>query len=61
MSIARGVFNTPIVDRSNKNAPIALFPRRLGEPTEFAGLVLRVIDTSMLNGSVVRLDGALHV
>ncbi|KAI8973820.1 short-chain dehydrogenase/reductase-like protein SDR [Mycotypha africana] len=61
MSIAPGVFDTPIVDRSNKNAPIALFPRRLGEPTEFADLVLRVIDTPMLNGSVIRLDGALHV
>jgi len=37
------------------------FPPRLGEPDEFAGLVLHMIGNVMLNGTVVRLDGALRM
>jgi NAD(P)-dependent dehydrogenase (short-subunit alcohol dehydrogenase family) len=37
------------------------FPSRLGEPDEFARLVLHIIDNVMLNGAVIRLDGALRM
>ncbi|KAG2200331.1 hypothetical protein INT46_002371 [Mucor plumbeus] len=60
MSIAPGVFDTPIVDRSSNTTPLALFPKRLGNPNEFADLVLQIIQMPMLNGSVIRLDGALR-
>jgi hypothetical protein len=39
----------------------AVFPLRLGEPAEFASLVQHVIENSMLNGSVIRLDGAMRM
>lgn len=51
--------DTPIVQRQNNSAPNCLFPARYGKPQEFADLVLQVIGTRMLNGSVIRLDGAL--
>ncbi|KAF1797139.1 hypothetical protein V8B55DRAFT_1485923 [Mucor lusitanicus] len=61
MSVAPGVFDTPIVDRSSSKAtPVGLFPKRLGTPTEFSDLVLQIIQMPMLNGSVIRLDGALR-
>jgi hypothetical protein len=37
------------------------FPSRLGEPEEFAGLVMHMIGNVMLNGEVVRIDGALRM
>jgi hypothetical protein len=37
------------------------FPSRLGEPEEFASLVMHMIDNVMLNGEVVRIDGALRM
>jgi NAD(P)-dependent dehydrogenase (short-subunit alcohol dehydrogenase family) len=37
------------------------FPKRLGEPREFAGLVLAIVRTPYLNGEVIRLDGALRM
>ncbi|GAA5817283.1 hypothetical protein MFLAVUS_010826 [Mucor flavus] len=59
MSIAPGPFDTPIV---SKDAAVhnCLFPARFGRPQEFADLVIQVITMSMLNGSVIRLDGALR-
>ncbi|CAO0800107.1 unnamed protein product [Mucor circinelloides] len=60
MSVAPGVFDTPIVDRSSNTTPLSLFPKRLGQPTEFSDLVLQIIQMPMLNGSVIRLDGALR-
>lgn len=50
---------TPLVNRSS-SAPKCLFPERYGKPQEFADLVLQVIQMTMLNGSVIRLDGALR-
>ncbi|PYY66052.1 3-hydroxyacyl-CoA dehydrogenase, partial [Pseudomonas jessenii] len=37
------------------------FPPRLGKPAEYAGLVRHIIENSMLNGEVIRLDGALRM
>jgi hypothetical protein len=37
------------------------FPARLGEPDEFAALVLHIAENPMLNGSVIRLDGAIRM
>ena len=37
------------------------FPSRLGRPEEFAGLVRHIIENEMLNGEVIRLDGALRM
>jgi hypothetical protein len=37
------------------------FPPRLGKPSEYAGLVRHIIENSMLNGEVIRLDGALRM
>ena len=37
------------------------FPRRLGEPAEYASLVEHIIDNEMLNGEVIRLDGAIRM
>jgi len=37
------------------------FPRRLGQPAEFAGLVLHIVENPMLNGETIRLDGAIRM
>ena len=66
MTIAPGIFNTPMLHRLPENVKEALnkmvpFPKRLGEPSEFAGLVQHIIENPMLNGEVIRLDGALRM
>ena len=66
MTIAPGIFNTPMLHELPENVKEALnkmvpFPRRLGEPAEFAGLVQHIIENPMLNGEVIRLDGALRM
>ncbi|KAI9028328.1 3-hydroxyacyl-CoA dehydrogenase [Phycomyces nitens] len=60
MSIAPGPFNTPILKKTDIVAPHCLFPRRNGESDEFSKLVINIIGTPMLNGSVIRLDGGLR-
>jgi hypothetical protein len=37
------------------------FPRRLGKPAEYAQLALAIVENPMLNGEVIRLDGALRM
>ncbi|MFP3153272.1 SDR family NAD(P)-dependent oxidoreductase [Lachnospiraceae bacterium ZAX-1] len=66
MSIAPGVFNTPFLASLNEEQKDVLgksvpFPNRLGKPEEFAMLVGQIIKNSMLNGSTIRLDGALRM
>ena len=66
MTIAPGIFRTPMLEGLPENVQEALgkmvpFPRRLGEPSEFAGLVQHIVENSMLNGEVIRLDGALRM
>jgi NAD(P)-dependent dehydrogenase (short-subunit alcohol dehydrogenase family) len=66
VSIAPGLFETPMMagmpqdvqDSLGRSVP---FPNRLGRPDEFAALVQHVFDNDMLNGEVVRLDGALRM
>ena len=60
LNFNKTLLDTPIVDRSSNTTPLALFPKRLGNPNEFADLVLQIIQMPMLNGSVIRLDGALR-
>ncbi|OPX36332.1 MAG: 3-hydroxyacyl-CoA dehydrogenase [Desulfobacteraceae bacterium 4484_190.2] len=66
MTIAPGIFNTPMLQGFPDNVKDALnkmvpFPKRLGEPDEFAALVQHIIENPMLNGEVIRLDGAIRM
>ena len=66
MTIAPGVFETPMVGEIPPDIAEALgksvpFPPRLGRPAEFASLVLEIVRNPMLNGEVIRLDGAIRM
>ncbi|WP_295697154.1 SDR family NAD(P)-dependent oxidoreductase [Lapillicoccus sp.] len=66
VTIAPGTFMTPMLAGLPPEATAALeagvpHPSRLGRPDEFASLVRHVIDNGMLNGEVIRLDGALRM
>jgi NAD(P)-dependent dehydrogenase (short-subunit alcohol dehydrogenase family) len=66
VAIAPGLFRTPLFDGLPREAMQALaenipFPKRLGEPSEFAELACHVYVNAMLNGAVLRLDGALRM
>jgi NAD(P)-dependent dehydrogenase (short-subunit alcohol dehydrogenase family) len=66
VAIAPGVFDTPMAAGLAPELREALaaqvpFPKRLGRPEEFAALVEHVIVNVMLNGEVIRLDGALRM
>ncbi|MBN3786686.1 3-hydroxyacyl-CoA dehydrogenase [Burkholderia sp. Ac-20353] len=66
VTIAPGIFETPMLtgmpqevqDSLGKSVP---FPSRLGRPDEFAALVRHIAENPMLNGEVIRLDGALRM
>lgn len=60
MICAYASLDTPIINRAEGTTPTSLFPARYGQPKEFADLVSEVIKMTMLNGSVIRLDGALR-
>lgn len=65
-AIAPGLFLTPLLQSLPKEAQESLgasipFPKRLGQPQEYAKLVLHIIENTMLNGEVIRLDGALRM
>jgi NAD(P)-dependent dehydrogenase (short-subunit alcohol dehydrogenase family) len=66
MAIAPGIFETPMVGQIAPDIAAALgkmvpFPPRLGRPSEFASLVREIIQNVMLNGEVIRLDGAIRM
>ncbi|MCC8932832.1 3-hydroxyacyl-CoA dehydrogenase [Rhizobium sp. 'Codium 1'] len=66
MSIAPGVFETPMMagmpaEVRETLASSVPFPPRLGRPAEFAALVRHIIENTMLNGEVIRLDGAIRM
>ncbi len=66
MTIAPGLFATPMLEGLPDAAREALgnvtpFPRRLGQPSEYADLVEHIATNPMLNGEVIRLDGALRM
>jgi NAD(P)-dependent dehydrogenase (short-subunit alcohol dehydrogenase family) len=66
VTVAPGIFDTPLLAGLPEAARQSLaqqvpFPSRLGRPDEFAALVRHVIENEMLNGEVIRLDGALRM
>jgi NAD(P)-dependent dehydrogenase (short-subunit alcohol dehydrogenase family) len=66
MAIAPGIFTTPMLKSLPQETQDSLgaavpFPKRLGEPREFAALVLHCIHNTYLNGEVLRLDGSLRM
>jgi NAD(P)-dependent dehydrogenase (short-subunit alcohol dehydrogenase family) len=66
VSIAPGVFDTPMMQAAPDKVRQSLaeqipFPHRLGNPAEFAAMVCHVFENNMLNGCVLRLDGALRM
>jgi NAD(P)-dependent dehydrogenase (short-subunit alcohol dehydrogenase family) len=66
VSIAPGVFETPMMQAApegvrNSLLAITQFPKRFGRSQEFAALAQSVLENSMLNGCVIRLDGAMRM
>ena len=65
-TIAPGLFNTPLLAAAPDEVKEALgmqvpFPPRLGNPSEYAQLALQIAENQMLNGEVIRLDGAIRM
>lgn len=66
VTIAPGLFDTPMMaglpekarESLNKMVP---FPKRMGKPEEFAALAIHIVENAMLNGAVLRLDGAIRM
>jgi len=66
VTVAPGLFKTPLLEGLPEKAQIALgamvpFPSRLGDPAEYGQLVQSIIENPMLNGEVIRIDGALRM
>ena len=64
--IAPGIFGTPMMAGLPQEVQDSLgasvpFPSRLGDPNEFAKMVLHICDNAYLNGDVIRIDGALRM
>ena len=65
-TIAPGIFLTPMLHSLPKEVQDSLgaqvpFPSRLGQPSEYAALVKHIAENAMLNGEVIRLDGAIRM
>jgi NAD(P)-dependent dehydrogenase (short-subunit alcohol dehydrogenase family) len=66
MTIAPGIFDTPLLGQLPDTVRESLgqsvpFPQRLGQPDDYAALARHIIENAMLNGEVIRLDGALRM
>lgn len=66
MTIAPGIFLTPMLQGLPENVQVSLgksipFPNRLGKPGEYAMLVQQIVENPMLNGETIRLDGAIRM
>jgi NAD(P)-dependent dehydrogenase (short-subunit alcohol dehydrogenase family) len=66
VTIAPGVFDTPMMQAAPDKVRQSLadqtpFPHRLGQPHEFASLVCQALENNMLNGCILRLDGAIRM
>jgi NAD(P)-dependent dehydrogenase (short-subunit alcohol dehydrogenase family) len=66
VTIAPGLFDTPLLAGLPEEARKSLgeqvpFPSRLGNPSEYAALAKHILENEMLNGEVIRLDGALRM
>ena len=66
VAIAPGIFDTPMMAGLSEEVRKSLgnqapFPSRLGKPEEYAALVRHIVENEMLNGEVIRLDGAIRM
>ncbi len=66
VAIAPGIFHTPMLGNLPPEVQESLgkqvpFPPRLGKPAEFAALAAAIITNPMLNGTTIRLDGAIRM
>jgi NAD(P)-dependent dehydrogenase (short-subunit alcohol dehydrogenase family) len=66
MTIAPGLFETPLLGRLPQEAKDSLgaqvpHPARLGQPAEYAHMVESIVTNPMLNGETIRLDGAIRM
>ncbi|RHW28335.1 SDR family NAD(P)-dependent oxidoreductase [Nocardioides immobilis] len=66
MAIAPGMFETPILAGLSERMRVSIaaqvpHPARLGEPREYADLAMHIVTNAMLNGEVIRLDGAIRM
>lgn len=66
VTIAPGIMDTPLLESAPQDlkdalAQLSVFPQRLGSPDDFAHLVLAIVENEMLNGEVIRLDGAARM
>ena len=66
VTVAPGIFDTPLLAGLPEPARVSLgqqvpFPSRLGRPAEYGALVRHILENEMLNGEVIRLDGALRM
>jgi NAD(P)-dependent dehydrogenase (short-subunit alcohol dehydrogenase family) len=66
VTIAPGIFDTPMLAGLPEKARESLgqqvpFPSRLGRPDEYAALAQHIVENVMLNGEVIRLDGAIRM
>ncbi|HET6315012.1 MAG TPA: 3-hydroxyacyl-CoA dehydrogenase [Chloroflexota bacterium] len=66
VTIAPGIFDTPLLAGLPEPARVSLgqqvpFPQRLGRPDEYAALARHIVENEMLNGEVIRLDGAIRM
>jgi NAD(P)-dependent dehydrogenase (short-subunit alcohol dehydrogenase family) len=66
VTIAPGLFDTPLLAALPEDVKASLgamvpFPKRLGKPSEYAQLAKQIIENPMLNGEVIRLDGAIRM
>ena len=66
LTIAPGIFDTPMLSGLSQEVQDSLggsvpFPSRLGKPEEYAALAMHMVSNAMLNGEVVRLDGAIRM
>ncbi|MCP4755168.1 MAG: SDR family NAD(P)-dependent oxidoreductase [Proteobacteria bacterium] len=65
-TIAPGIFNTPLMQAASEEVRASLaqqipFPKRLGEPDEFAMMAQHIVENRMLNGETIRLDGSIRM
>ncbi|MGE0358145.1 MAG: SDR family NAD(P)-dependent oxidoreductase [Burkholderiales bacterium] len=66
VTIAPGIFDTPMLQGMSEEVRASLgaqvpFPPRLGRPDEYAALVAHIVENEVLNGEVIRLDGAIRM
>ncbi len=66
VTVAPGIFETPMLEGLSEEVRRSLgeqvpFPRRLGRPEEYAALVKHIVENRMINGEVIRLDGAIRM